>query len=140
LTDAELVREIAQPLSGGSDDYDALLALIGNARFVQIGEATHGTHEFYSERATITNGSSLKGRQLNRWSEPVFGKKANYPRPIHLESSKAVICSCSYSKKSDARRRAHSQSLRETEKASLMSFARSAFGVRCVVASLSSRN
>ena len=54
MTDAELVREIAQPLSGGSDDYDALLALIGNARFVLIGEATHGTHEFYSERATIT--------------------------------------------------------------------------------------
>ena len=24
MTDAELVREIAQPLSGGSDDYDAL--------------------------------------------------------------------------------------------------------------------
>src|SRR5213080_529518 len=54
MTDAELVREIAQPLFGGSDDYDALLALIGNARFVLIGEATHGTHEFYSERATIT--------------------------------------------------------------------------------------
>jgi len=24
MTEAELVREIAQPLSGGSDDYDAL--------------------------------------------------------------------------------------------------------------------
>ena len=54
MTDAEFVREIAQPLSGGSDDYDALRTLIGNARFVLIGEATHGTHEFYSERATIT--------------------------------------------------------------------------------------
>jgi erythromycin esterase-like protein len=46
MTDAELVHEITQPLSGGSNDYDALLALIGNARFVLIGEATHGTHEF----------------------------------------------------------------------------------------------
>jgi erythromycin esterase-like protein len=54
MTDAELVREIAQPLTGSSDDYDALLTLIGNARFVLIGEARHGTHEFYSERATIT--------------------------------------------------------------------------------------
>jgi erythromycin esterase-like protein len=54
MTDAEFVREIAQPLSGGPDDYDALLELIGNARFVLLGEATHGTHEFYSERATIT--------------------------------------------------------------------------------------
>ncbi len=54
MTDSELVREIAQPLSGGSNDYDALLGLIDDARFVLIGEATHGTHEFYSERATST--------------------------------------------------------------------------------------
>jgi erythromycin esterase-like protein len=54
MTDAELVREIAQPLSGGSDDYDALLQLIGDVRLVLLGEATHGTHEFYSERAAIT--------------------------------------------------------------------------------------
>jgi erythromycin esterase-like protein len=28
--------------------------LIGNARFVLIGEASHGTHEFYEQRAFIT--------------------------------------------------------------------------------------
>jgi erythromycin esterase-like protein len=27
---------------------------IGNARFVLLGEASHGTHEFYHERAQIT--------------------------------------------------------------------------------------
>src|SRR6266513_1450158 len=54
MTDAEFVREIAQPLSGGINDYDGLLKLIGNARFVLMGEATHGTHEFYSEHAAIT--------------------------------------------------------------------------------------
>src|SRR5213083_1394292 len=54
MTDAEVVREIAQPLSGGQDDYDALLQLIGDARIVLLGEATHGTHEFYRERAVIT--------------------------------------------------------------------------------------
>src|SRR5438067_9254233 len=54
MTDAEYVREIAQPLSGGVSDYDGLLKLIGNARVVLIGEATHGTHDFYSERAAIT--------------------------------------------------------------------------------------
>ena len=37
-----------------ADDYDALLELVGDARFVLIGEATHGTHEFYRERAQIT--------------------------------------------------------------------------------------
>ena len=54
MTDAELVREIAQPLDGNADDYNALLELIGDARVVLIGEATHGTHDFYSERAAIT--------------------------------------------------------------------------------------
>ncbi len=37
-----------------ADPYDALLDLIGDARFVLIGDATHGTHEFYRERAQIT--------------------------------------------------------------------------------------
>lgn len=35
-------------------DYDDLLDSIGTARFVLIGEASHGTHEFYRERAQIT--------------------------------------------------------------------------------------
>src|SRR5881227_2771586 len=54
MTDAEFVRELAQPLDGGSNDYDALLELIGDARIVLLGEASHGTHEFYFERAQIT--------------------------------------------------------------------------------------
>src|SRR5215217_7358557 len=54
MTDAELVREIAQPLDGGANEHDGLLELIGDARLVLIGEATHGTHDFYSERAAIT--------------------------------------------------------------------------------------
>ncbi len=54
MTDAELVREIAQPLSGGRGNYDALLQLLGYARIVLLVEATHGTHEFYFERAAIT--------------------------------------------------------------------------------------
>ena len=51
---AETLRQALQPLSGGERDHDALLSLIGDARFVLIGEATHGTHEFYRERALIT--------------------------------------------------------------------------------------
>jgi erythromycin esterase-like protein len=41
-------------LEGGARDYDALLELAGGARFVLLGEASHGTHEFYRERAEIT--------------------------------------------------------------------------------------
>jgi erythromycin esterase-like protein len=49
------VRDAAKPLRGASDDYDALLELIGDdVRLVLLGEATHGTHEFYRERAEIT--------------------------------------------------------------------------------------
>lgn len=44
----------AHLLKGASDDYDSLMELIGDARFVLLGEATHGTHEFYRERAEIT--------------------------------------------------------------------------------------
>ena len=50
----ELVRRAAHPLTGGERDYDPLMELIGDARFVMLGEATHGTHEFYRERARIT--------------------------------------------------------------------------------------
>ena len=48
------MRKAAQPLRGAADDYDSLLEFIGDARFVLIGEASHGTHEFYRERAQIT--------------------------------------------------------------------------------------
>ncbi|HEV2880087.1 MAG TPA: erythromycin esterase family protein [Pyrinomonadaceae bacterium] len=51
---AARVRDAAIPLSGDDDDYDALMKLVGDARFVLLGEATHGTHEFYRERARIT--------------------------------------------------------------------------------------
>jgi erythromycin esterase-like protein len=48
------VRDAAQPLKGANDDYDALLELIGDARLLLLGEATHGTHELYRARAQIT--------------------------------------------------------------------------------------
>ncbi|HET6265557.1 MAG TPA: erythromycin esterase family protein, partial [Usitatibacter sp.] len=44
----------AQALAGRREDYDRLLDAIGDARFVLLGEASHGTHEFYFERARIT--------------------------------------------------------------------------------------
>jgi erythromycin esterase-like protein len=48
------IEAFARPLTGGKDDYDYLLEMIGEARFALLGEASHGTHEFYRERAQIT--------------------------------------------------------------------------------------
>lgn len=50
----ELIREKAVEISDANDVTDALLALVGDARFVLIGEASHGTQEFYKYRAAIT--------------------------------------------------------------------------------------
>ena len=50
----ETVRETAHRLTGATGEYDPLMDLIGDARFVLLGEASHGTHEFYHERALIT--------------------------------------------------------------------------------------
>jgi erythromycin esterase-like protein len=52
---ADVVRAGAHRLRADeTTDYDDLLDSIGAARFVLIGEASHGTHEFYRERAQIT--------------------------------------------------------------------------------------
>jgi erythromycin esterase-like protein/predicted phosphoribosyltransferase len=48
------LRETAYPLAGSARDYDPLIDRIGEARFALLGEASHGTHEFYCERAEIT--------------------------------------------------------------------------------------
>jgi erythromycin esterase-like protein len=55
--DSKLARdllEVVRPLHGGWDDFDPLLDLVGDARFVLIGESSHGTHDFYRIRAELT--------------------------------------------------------------------------------------
>jgi erythromycin esterase-like protein len=49
-----VIRELAQPLRGGPSDFDFVVEAIGDARLVLIGEASHGTHEFYRIRGEIT--------------------------------------------------------------------------------------
>ena len=51
---ATIIRKDSHPLTGASSDYDPLIRRAGEARFVLLGEASHGTHEFYRERAQIT--------------------------------------------------------------------------------------
>lgn len=54
------LRAHLQALSGDDHRYDSLLALIGDARFALLGEAPHGTQEFYSA-AEHTSGAQCRG-------------------------------------------------------------------------------
>ena len=47
------LQQLARPLAT-PDDLDALLALIGDAKYVLLGEASHGTSEFYTWRTAIS--------------------------------------------------------------------------------------
>lgn len=50
----DIITDAAKPLSTNKDKYASLLDNIGDSRFVLIGEASHGTHEFYQARIEIT--------------------------------------------------------------------------------------
>ncbi len=51
----ELIRQSAEPIvSVDKPNLERLLQRIGDARIVLIGEATHGTSEFYRFRAAVT--------------------------------------------------------------------------------------
>ncbi len=49
----EITKAIHE-ITGAADDFEPVMDRIGNARFVLIGEASHGTHEFYRARAQLT--------------------------------------------------------------------------------------
>ena len=52
LTDA--LKRVALPLEDAERGLDPLVDLAGGRQFVLIGEASHGTHEFYRMRADLT--------------------------------------------------------------------------------------
>lgn len=53
-TPVDALREVARPLTGSPGDYDELIEAVKDKRVVLVGEASHGTHEFYRRRAEIT--------------------------------------------------------------------------------------
>src|SRR5947209_3354212 len=50
---AESLRPLARPLQA-AEDLDPLLERIGDAHYVLLGEASHGTSEYYTWRATLS--------------------------------------------------------------------------------------
>jgi erythromycin esterase-like protein len=53
VSTADLPRALIA-LTGSAHDNDRLIEMIGDAHVVLIGEATHGTHEFYRTRCELT--------------------------------------------------------------------------------------
>ncbi|MDP8912083.1 MAG: erythromycin esterase family protein [Pseudomonadota bacterium] len=43
------------PISGDATDHDTIVQAAQGARFVLLGESTHGTHEYYRERGRISD-------------------------------------------------------------------------------------
>ena len=66
------------PLEGARADFDPLLDLIGDARFVLLGEASHGTHEFYKARADITK------RLIEEKGFNVIALEADWPDALRV--------------------------------------------------------
>ena len=89
-TRVDVVRARARPLSGDPAQYDALLDGIGDARVVLLGEATHGTHEFYRERAFITRRLiAEKGFRRGRGRGRLAGRVPRQPlRPRSERATK----------------------------------------------------
>jgi len=50
----ELVKKYSQPLQKIPKDLGSVIPLLSDKRFVLLGEATHGTREFYATRVEIT--------------------------------------------------------------------------------------
>jgi erythromycin esterase-like protein/predicted phosphoribosyltransferase len=72
------LRETAHPLAGSARDYDPLIGRIGEARFALLGEASHGTLEFYRERAEITK------RLITEKSFTAVAVEADWPDAYRL--------------------------------------------------------
>jgi len=51
---ARALTPYVKPMRALMSDFDPLLELVGDARCVLIGEASHGTHDFYRQRAQLT--------------------------------------------------------------------------------------
>lgn len=49
----DTIHSALTPLTG-LDDTQKVVDLIGDAEFALLGEASHGSHEFYAHRAAIT--------------------------------------------------------------------------------------
>jgi erythromycin esterase-like protein len=72
-----VLAEAAHRLDGLAD-CEALARLAGNARIVLIGEASHGTHEFYEFRAQVTR------RLIEEYGFRILALEADWPDMLRV--------------------------------------------------------
>lgn len=77
-TPLDAIRAMAVQLDGADHDYDALIEASIGRRFVLLGEATHGTREFYRMRADITR------RLIEEQGFDGVAVEADWPDAWHL--------------------------------------------------------
>jgi erythromycin esterase-like protein len=76
----DIERDAVSLRANETTGYDPLLKAIGNSRFVLIGEASHGTHEFYRERAEITK------RLIAEYGFSAVAVEADFPDAYKINS------------------------------------------------------
>jgi erythromycin esterase-like protein len=75
----DLLHAGSQVLGDGERDYDALLSMVGDRTFVLLGEASHGTREFYAMRADITR------RLIAEHGFDAVAVEADWPDALRLD-------------------------------------------------------
>lgn len=86
----DILRDHAIPIASDSAWLDDLVAQFDDAHLVLLGEATHGTHEFYALRAQITQ------RLIDRHGFRIVAVEADWPdayranRYVHGEGEDAM--------------------------------------------------
>ena len=73
-----ILKRAVRPFTGAAADFDPLVDAIGGARFVLLGEATHGTHEFYKLRANLTR------RLIQEKGFTVVAWEADWPDALRI--------------------------------------------------------
>lgn len=74
----DAIEQDAIKLDHPETRFEALLDRIGDCRYVLLGEATHGTHEFYEARAEITK------RLIEQKGFTVIAWEADWPDTLRL--------------------------------------------------------
>ena len=72
------LRGLVVSVTGSSADYDDIVEMVGDDHFVLLGDSTHGTREFYRERARLTR------RLIEEKGFTIVALEANWPDAYQL--------------------------------------------------------